>query len=221
MSDAAKELEKLRTRIKNTSSTRFSASHRVHFNYTLAKLTVVILSLWAIFISYVLTSELGLSLHYDVEGAEAAGIILPVFVVVFSLIEGGETYLRAHNLELNARQLRELADKLKGETINGAAESGAFAILFEKYSREYNDILERSPINHRDIDHWSKYYVRCRQSVVWFSRHWWYFFAITMLLWFRRQMQRFLYLSLWVIPAFLFDFRCAIHNFWNASACGQ
>ena len=211
MADVDVELEKLRTRIKNTSSTRFAAAHRVHFNYTMAKLTVVILSLWAIFISYVLTTlSLQETLHFDKAAIEAVGIVLPVFIVVFSLIEGGETYLRAHNLELNARRLRELADELKGQMINGVATKEG---LFAEFSEKYNDCLERSPINHRDVDHWSKYYVRKRQEVTSFSPKWWYYLVISMVLWVRRQLQRVLYFVLWLVPAGLFDFGVVLGNF--------
>jgi hypothetical protein len=83
------KVDKLFARIKNTSSVRFHASRRVRMDYKIAQLTVVFLSLWAILISYLLASALGKQEHLDVPILSAAGVILPVFIVVFSLIENG------------------------------------------------------------------------------------------------------------------------------------
>ncbi|MFN7056510.1 SLATT domain-containing protein [Hyphomonas sp.] len=199
-------LDRLLERIKNTSSTRFSASHRVHFNYAMAKLTVVVLSLWTVFFAYCLTTNLEATIPYNPSIMQAVGVVLPVFVVVFSLIEGGETYLRAHNLELNARQLRELADELKAEALANSKSQQAIATIYIQYAKRYNDALERSPINHKDVDHWSKHYVRQRQDRTqrW-SFSWWYYVAISLTLWIRRQAQRALYVGLWMVPLFVFD----------------
>ena len=172
---------KLRSRIKNTSSVRFGASKRIKFNYSIANLTVIILSLWAIFISYVLSSDLAQVWQIDVPVWEAVGIMLPVFIVVFSLIEGGETFLRAHLLELNARQLRELGDILFGESAKTDDNPEYRAELFERFSQRYNDILERSPINHDDVDHWSKHYAHLRSSHEDFSWRWLYFSLLILL----------------------------------------
>lgn len=203
------KIKKLRSRIKNTSSVRFAASKRIKFNYSIANLTVIVLSLWAIFISYILTSDLVTQWNVNVDAWEAAGIVLPVFIVVFSLIEGGETFLRAHLLELNARLLRELGDELFGEAARIDGDPAQRAELFKKYSRKYNDILERSPINHDDVDHWSRHYSRCRHDSKEFSVRWFYFTAIIAFVWMRRQGQRALYFSLWVLPIALFFARAA------------
>jgi hypothetical protein len=204
-----RKLDKLQYRIKNTSSTRFSASKRVRFNYDLGALTIIILSLWAIYISIILGGNFVVMVDGTRKLVEVTGILLPVFIVVFSLVEGGNNYLRSHQLELNARQLRELADELAGEVTKEehTATTDSRAALFEKFSKKYNDILERSPINHDEIDHWSRHYVALRNDQPMFRGMWWLYSALVVAIWARRQAQRVVYLALWFIPALPFLLR--------------
>jgi hypothetical protein len=198
------KLRKLGHRIKNTSTVRFVASKRVRFNYGLANLTVVILSLWAIFFAYFLASGLKNLPSINLPVIEAAGIILPVFIVVFSLVEGGENLVRAYLMELNARQLRELGDDLFAATANLDHDAQKKVASFETFSKRYNDILERSPINHDDVDHWSRYFARRRKDVPEFSWRWWYYLLVVLFVWSRRQGVRVLYLVLWLLPLVAF-----------------
>src|SRR5262249_1815200 len=89
----------LRERIKTTSTVGLNAGRRVRLNYKIANLTVVVLSLWAILIAFVPIFP-GLAQQFGINEVrwQAAGVILPVFIVVFSLIEGGDSFLRAHQL---------------------------------------------------------------------------------------------------------------------------
>jgi SMODS and SLOG-associating 2TM effector domain family 5 len=206
-----KKLQKLGARIKNTSTVRFAASKRLRFNYGMANLTVVILSLWSIFISYTLLSPLTESLRFDKAIIEAAGLLLPVFIVVFSLIEGGENLVRAHLMELNARQLRELGDKFFSALSKNHIDPGKVTAhrmdVFEKYSKEYNDILERSPVNHDDIDHWGRHFALKRKESKEYQWDWWYYLFIVLAVWVRRQSLRILYLSFWCAPIILFTLK--------------
>lgn len=196
------KLGKLKRRIKNTFSTRFAAAKRVKFNYSLANLTIIVLSLWAIAISFILTGSYISMTEVVRKSLEMTGVLLPVFVVVFSLMEGGDNYLRGYLLELNARQLRELSDEFSAdiERVKNEKSENAKANLYEKYSKKYNDILERSPINHDDIDHLSKLWMDRRDDKKYKGevsiRE--AFMAFMMLL--RRQLQRAAYISFWFIP---------------------
>ncbi len=199
------KLKKLGGRIKNTSTVRFAASKRIRFNYALANLTVVVLSLWSILISYAITANLISSFNLNRSAVETSGLILPVFIVVFSLIEGGENLVRAHLMELNARQLRELSDKYFSHLASHFADDADHEKIkiFEQYSKEYNDILERSPINHDDIDHWGRYFARKRKDTKEFSFRWYYYLVIVVGVWIRRQTNRILYFILWLSPLLL------------------
>jgi hypothetical protein len=198
------KLKKLGSRIKNTSTVRFAASKRVRFNYSFANLTVVVLSLWAIFFAYFLASGLKNMPWANVPVIEAFGVILPVFIVVFSLVEGGENLVRAHLMELNARQLRELGDKLFTASSQLDHNTERKVATFEEYSREYNNILERSPINHDDVDHWGRHFALQRRLAAEYSWHWWYYLLIVILVWLRRQCIRLLYVVLWILPVLAF-----------------
>ena len=90
-----KKLDKLGARIKNTSTVRFAASKRIRFNYAMANWTVIFLSLWAILISYFSASKMSGPFHLNSAAFDIAGLMLPVFIVVFSLVEGGENLVRA------------------------------------------------------------------------------------------------------------------------------
>lgn len=198
------KIKKLGYRVKNTSTVRFAGSKRIRFNYSMANLTVIVLSLWAIFISYMLASSLSDAISINKPVMEAVGVVLPVFIVVFSLIEGGENLVRAHLMELNARQLRELGDKLFSVYSKAKMEGGDLVAVFEEYSHKYNDTLERSPINHDDIDHWGRYFAGRRRNQKEFTWPWLYYFFLIGLVWMRRQVSRLIYISLWLLPALFF-----------------
>tara|TARA_R110000868_G_scaffold250339_2_gene506844 strand:+ start:1128 stop:1766 length:639 start_codon:yes stop_codon:yes gene_type:complete len=205
----AEQIEELRSKVGALVRVRFEAARRVRFNYILGKLTVVILSLWAIFISYALTSDIGSVLSFDVEYVKAAGIMLPVFVVIFSLIEGGENLLHAHALDQNARRLRELYYKIEGAILSASANNIDLIAAYEKYSHEYNNVLERSPVNHGTVDYESDKYGKYgsdRLNATRWSGEWIYLILMSAYLWFRRQAQRVLYMLLWFVPVLLFDF---------------
>lgn len=204
--DIDTKLKKLLGRIKNTSGVRFSASKRVKFNYGMAQLTVVVLSLWSITISTALTFHTITIFAYPEQIVQLVGILLPVGIVVFSLIENGETYLRANLLEMNARQLRELSDKLYADIARNKGDRNSSLIVFEETSKNYNDILERSPINHDDIDHWTKKYIRDRENVALFSTEWNTYVLFSLAIWARRQFKRVIFFSFWIGPAALFKF---------------
>lgn len=197
------KLVKLQARIKNTSSVRFGAARRIRFNYQLAQITVVILSLWAITISYILAMkwhQTGIS----EERLQAVGILLPVFIVAFSLIENGETYLKSHQLELSARQLRELSDQLYAEIARTGDRAKDQIKVFSQFSERYNDMLERNAVNHDDIDHWTRVCTVDRARSVRFSREWLYCSAAAFWFWCGRQSRRALYALLWISPAIFF-----------------
>lgn len=201
-----KKLVKLQTRIKNTSSVRFSAAKRVRFNYNLAQLTVVMLSLWAIVISTTLAFEVDELFNFPPRVVQLVGILLPVGIVTFNLIENGEVYLRSAYLEMNARQLRELSDQLYVAIEEAKGNATDSLKVYGDYSQRYNDILERSPINHDDIDHWSRKYVRDRQNSKNFSSDYWKYLTLNGVFIVRRQAKRLIYVTLWILPAFLFAF---------------
>jgi len=162
--DLVEELEKLRARIKYTSSVRFNASRRVRSDYYVAQLTVVILSLWSIFISYILAMRLAEHWYLDTESLTAVGVILPVFIVVFSLIERGDSFLRAHQLEYNARQLRELSDQLFTASKVSKTDADEDRGIYADFIKRYNDIIERASVDHDDIDHFRQLYERKPQD---------------------------------------------------------
>lgn len=150
------QFEDLRQRIKHTSSVRFYASRRVQSDYKIAQLTVVILSLWTILISYLLSNSMAKNLNFNIELLTAVGVILPVFIVVFSLLENEESYLRSHKLEISARQLRELADQLYTAAAVKDLSADNILIVYDGFSQRYSDCLERWPVNHENIDHYRK-----------------------------------------------------------------
>jgi SMODS and SLOG-associating 2TM effector domain family 5 len=204
MREVLAKLESLRLRIKNTSSVRFDAARRVRSDYKIAQLTVVFLSLWAITISYILASELAEHLKIDVKLFTGVGVILPVFIVVFSLIEGGENYLRAYQLEYNARQLRELADQLYTSSAVTGLDANQLLKVFEEFSEKYSDSLERSPINHDDVDHYHRIYSKSLESLGFKQWDWWACKFRLMLVWCEMRFKKFLYVAFWFLPLVLF-----------------
>lgn len=212
------KLKKLQIRIKNTSSVRFSASKRIRFDYKLAQLTIVILSLWSITISFLIAMNNMPKLGLQRDVLEPIGILLPVFIVAFSLIENGETYLRGHQLEMCARQLRELGDKLYTEIELNYLSVKKLIEVYNSFSQTYNDILERSPANHDDIDHWARKYSADRDAArhrldstilqggyissllndarISYIRN----FVIWLAIFVRRQFKRIFYIGLWAVP---------------------
>jgi len=200
------KLDRLRLRIKNTSSVRFYASRRVRTNYRIAQLTVVILSLWAIFISYILASKLADALLMNTEILTAVGVILPVFIVVFSLLENGEVFLRAHQLEHNARQLRELSDQLYTSAAVKGLDPNALLHVYDTFSQRYSDCLERTPINHDDIDHFQR---MIRNELAAVELSWTRYFQLQLQLipvsW-KIHYRRVLYVGFWVLPVIFLTF---------------
>jgi len=216
---------RLESRIREVANIRFSASRRVHFNYVIAKLTVVILSLWAIFITVVV------SLSNDYESMDdvpftlsIASVLIPVFVVIFSLIEGGEQYLKGHNLNIVARKLREFSDDILADTEFQDIKNINWERKFKEYYKEYNDILERHNVDHDDVDYLRQKFIEKRDKYSPQSKEkrmfgqyrpnmkgggqsdfglWVYFLLLTWLIWLRRQAQRFLYISSWFLPFLL------------------
>jgi VanZ family protein len=205
--DIRAKLEGLRLRIKNTSSVRFYASRRVRTDYRIAQLTVVILSLWAIAISYSLATKLADEYSLDVDLLTGIGVILPVFIVVFSLLENGETFLRAFQLEANARQLRELSDQLYTSAAVKGLENAELLKVYDEFSQRYSDSLERTQVNHDDVDHFYRIYhldMKHRKADN-FG-----YIRIRLLLthnWCKIQFKRCLYISLWFAPILLFSMR--------------
>lgn len=206
--DLRNKAEYLLFRIKNTATIRFSASRRQMFNFMMGKLTIVILSVWAILISFLATTE-----YFDFSETQkqmqiVIGLILPVFIVLFSFIEGGENFLKAHQFEMNARALRELADEYYAEMDGAIAQpsdksDGALRDVLHRYYIKYNDTLERSPVNHDEVDYYGAKYSRLRRDApnkgIWAIN-----FGVCALVWGRRQIQRIAYAALWVLPSLLF-----------------
>jgi hypothetical protein len=94
----------------------------------------------------------------DIPILTGAGVILPVFIVVFSLLENGEAFLRSHQLEANARQLRELSDQLYTAAAVQGQDANELLVVYSEYSERYSDCLERTPVNHDDVDHYYRVY---------------------------------------------------------------
>lgn len=172
----------------------------------MAQLTVVVLSLWSITISTALTFRTIQIFALPEQIVQLVGILLPVGIVVFSLIENGETYLRSNLLEINARHLRELSDQLYADISRNKGDVNNSLLVFEEYSKNYNDILERSPVNHDDIDHWTKKYIREREHLPHLSHQWSYFTFVSLLLWARRQVKRVIFFLFWIGPILLFKY---------------
>ncbi len=208
MDDATQEvivkLESLRLRMKNTSSVRFNAARRVRSDYKIAQLTVVFLSLWAITISYILATDLATHLNIDIEIFTGVGVILPVFIVVFSLIESGESYLRAHQLEYNARQLRELADQLYTSSAVTGLNADQLLNVFEQFSQKYSDSLERTPINHDDVDHFHRDYTKKIETLNPRQLGWWACKFNLLIVGFEIRYKKILYIAFWFLPIILF-----------------
>lgn len=201
-----RKLFQLQDRIKNTAYTRFAAARRVRFNYDLGGVTIVVLSLWAIAISTVLASNSVEMSEITKKHMEFTGVILPVFIVIFSLMEGGNNFLRSYQLEANARQLRELTDEVAGEGTRARIDPDTefMAKLFEKNSKKYNDVLERSPINHDDIDYLAEHHKNLSNDKSLNGRARAGHHSMRLALWCRRQCQRLMYLVFWVIPGIPF-----------------
>lgn len=202
--DVSAKLESLRLRIKNTSSVRFDAARRVRSDYKIAQLTVVLLSLWSITISYILSSGQADQFGIDVKLFTAAGVILPVFIVVFSLIEGGENYLRAYQLEYNARQLRELADQLYTSSAVTGLNPNDLLNVFKEFSQKYSDSLERSPINHDDVDHYHRVYSKAIEYLNPCQLSWWSGNISLIIVWIEMRFKKLLYIAFWFLPLILF-----------------
>lgn len=205
--DVRGKVEGLRLRIKNTSSVRFYSSKRVKSNYYISQLTVVILSLWAIVISYSLATNLASDYRLDIHLLTGIGVILPVFIVVFSLLENGETFLRSYQLEANARQLRELADQLYTSSAVKGLQPNELLKVYDEFSQRYSDSLERTQVNHDDVDHFQRIYhldlkrdnikkFECARLQILVFRNWC-----------RIQFKRALYIAFWFAPILLFSLR--------------
>lgn len=152
-----------------------------------------------------------------------ASVLIPVFVVIFSLIEGGEQYLRAHNLNVVARKLRELADDVRSDNQFQDTENSNWDSKFTCYYKKYNDVLERHNVDHDDVDHLRQKFIEKRDEYSFVPKKkkdsagaadgnegnpsihlWVYFLLLTWMVWLRRQAQRILYMSSWFLPFLLF-----------------
>jgi SMODS and SLOG-associating 2TM effector domain family 5 len=203
-SDVEIKIEKLKSRIKHTSSVRFESARRVRTDYDVAQLTVIILSLWAIFIAYILSKKLVPESNRYIELFDAAGVILPVFIVVFSLIEGGQNYLRSYQLEMSARNLREMSDQLYTASAPVSLDSIQRIEIFNQFSQKYSDSLERSPVNHDNLDHFQQHYSNVRKDSKRWSLRWCEFSIYLFCVWLRAQFKRILYIFFWIAPVGLF-----------------
>jgi SMODS and SLOG-associating 2TM effector domain family 5 len=204
-SDVEIKIDKLKSRIKHTSSVRFESARRVRTDYDVAQLTVIILSLWAILIAYIISKKLVPPTNHYIELFDAAGVILPVFIVVFSLVEGGQNYLRSYQLEMSARNLREMSDQLYTASAPAGLTQRNQIAIFNQFSQKYSDSLERSPVNHDNLDHFQQHYSNIRKDSDRWSKNWCEFTIYLFCVWLRAQFKRILYIFFWIAPFGLFQ----------------
>ncbi|MCW3836880.1 SLATT domain-containing protein [Sphingomonas canadensis] len=200
-SSLVSKIWQIQERMRITSSCRFSASKRIRFDWNLAQLTVVVLSLWSIAISYLLLPG-SLDISGDIRiKFQSIGILLPVFIVAFSLIERGENYVRSYQLDNSARQLREIGDDLTAAVIEANSREDHLLDALKTYSSRYNHSLERCPVSHDDIDYWLVLFtdiVSGHRYAKWYRA---YALVAVLILITRKQMKRTFYISLWLAPA--------------------
>lgn len=158
LSNDARYTEKLNRNIWITKGSRFEASRRLSLQSQLSITSISFLSIYAIAISIIqniidLTGQCrSLNNLYTI-----TAILLSVFILVLSLLEGLKNYqLRAERLDNNAKDLSKISRKidiflsfeLEDNNLN---EHKKFV---ESINKDYNDLIDRCQENHDSDDYW-------------------------------------------------------------------
>jgi SMODS and SLOG-associating 2TM effector domain family 5 len=93
--------------------------------------------------------------HYQSQILLACSIILSVFVIFTSLIDGSQNfYHQGELLHQCARKIAAINHKLKN--IDSSKDEKAAAKELEQLQREYQIALDECPINHENVDYFKE-----------------------------------------------------------------
>jgi hypothetical protein len=144
-----KSMREFRRTMEITRDTRFKASHRLARRQTLSAYVVSLLSLYVIALSLVpniLRTE-----HYQNQILLACSIILSVFIIFTSLIDGSQNFFhQGELLHRCARQVATLHHSIKNFDLTDTPDEARKKL--EHYQEQYRAALDECPVNHSDGD---------------------------------------------------------------------
>lgn len=151
--------EQLRRRIWITKGSRFEASRKLSFQGQLSITSISFLSVYAIAISIIQNTVDSTSQCSNLNNLYTiTAILLSVFILVLSLLEGLKNYqLRAERLYNNAKELSQLYKKLKFFlsclNLEVFTENDPYEFIYN-IQKQYDDLIDRCQENHDPDDYW-------------------------------------------------------------------
>ncbi|MBP2227162.1 hypothetical protein J2847_000429 [Azospirillum agricola] len=147
LKDAIKDFQR---RVEITRDVRFQSSLRLSKRQKWSSYVVSLLSLYVIAIS--LIPNIVKLAQYQSQILMACSIVLSVFVIFTSLIDGAQNfYYQGELLHQSARKIATIHTALKSIDID--ADPKAAEQKLEKFLDDYRRALEECPINHDNVDH--------------------------------------------------------------------
>jgi hypothetical protein len=144
--------DKLNRRIWTTRGSRFNASRRLQNKHRLSISSISILSVYGIAIAVIQFSSRIAKCQSTNEAYTSISVILSVFTLVLSLLEGYQDYQsRAHRLHENAICLSDLLSKLEYMQCFESS-SSSFPQDLKVISEKYEILIKDCPDNHGVTD---------------------------------------------------------------------
>lgn len=184
--DPNKYAQQLVLRIWTTRGARFNAARRLTKKHQYSISSISILSTYAIAISALqLSSRLDTCPEIN-EIYSLIAIVLSVFTLVFSLLEGSQDYQGcAKRLHANAVCMSTLLASLN-YCINNQSESSDYCEHLHKIEQEYEELVQICPDNHSSRDYqlfksenWKEFEITFLSSrlsflIIWVENYWLY-----------------------------------------------
>jgi hypothetical protein len=143
----------LRRRIWITKGSRFNAARRLNNKYQFSLSSISILSVYGIAIPFIQNIVSNPRCQKVNDIYNAISVILSVFTLVISLLEGAKNYqLRAEKLHSNAVELSTLNRELEYLIVSKSA-SPDFVKEIGNISTRYEQLIKDCPENHEPEDY--------------------------------------------------------------------
>lgn len=152
-SDLDTYVASLKSRIWKTKGSRFNAARRLRSNYQFSLNSISILSIYGIAIP-ILQGVVKNSQCQEVNSIyNAISLILSVFTLAISLLEGAKNYqIRAEKLHNNAVEISNLQRKLDYLLLNKSGNAN-FLQQLGNLSDRYENLIKECPENHEPEDY--------------------------------------------------------------------
>ena len=152
-SDLDKFASSLRQRIWITKGSRFNAARRLNNKYQFSLSSISILSVYGIAIPFIQNTTNNPHCQKVNDIYSAISVILSVFTLVISLLEGAKNYqIRAEKLHNNAVELSSLSRELEFLVVSKSGEA-EFIQEIGEISARYEKLIKQCPENHELEDY--------------------------------------------------------------------